>query len=65
MEVYKMGEFSRAIGQAPRTLREWHEKGLLVPDIITPTGIRIYTQEQVDRYFRGEYGIPRKKLDKE
>lgn len=65
MEFYKIGRFSRIIDIHKTTLRKWHEKGILVPDFITPTGIRIYTDEQVEKYRRGEYGIPREKKTRE
>lgn len=36
------------LGIAPNTLRAWVDKGL-VPCIITPTGYRRFTREQVER----------------
>lgn len=54
----KIGDFSREIGVSTNLLRKWHELGILVPHAITPTGIRIYTDEQVIAYKNGDYSIP-------
>lgn len=48
-------EFADAVGVHPKTVRRWDENGFLKPNHRTPSGIRQYTDEQVDAYFRGDY----------
>jgi MerR HTH family regulatory protein len=43
-----IGDFSRATHLSVKTLRHYHEVGLLVPTEIDPhTGYRYYTEEQI------------------
>ena len=44
-------DFARAIGVSVPTLVRWEEKGLVKPYMVTPTGYRKYTWEQVEEYF--------------
>lgn len=47
---YSIGEFSRASGVPAKTLRFYHEKGLLVPAAIDPaTGYRSYDHGSLER----------------
>jgi DNA-binding transcriptional MerR regulator len=56
---FSIGEFSRATHLTVKTLRHYHEEGLLVPAHVDPhTGYRRYTAEQISlaqiiRRFRG------------
>jgi DNA-binding transcriptional MerR regulator len=48
--VFSIGEFSRITALTVKTLRFYHERGLLVPAYVDPqTGYRNYTLQQVDR----------------
>jgi DNA-binding transcriptional MerR regulator len=48
--VFSIGEFSRMTGLTIKTLRFYHEKGILAPACTDPeSGYRYYTDRQVDR----------------
>jgi DNA-binding transcriptional MerR regulator/effector-binding domain-containing protein len=48
--VFSIGEFSKIAGLSVKTLRFYHEKGLLVPAAIDPgSGYRRYDERNVDR----------------
>jgi DNA-binding transcriptional MerR regulator len=48
--VFSIGEFSRATGLTIKTLRFYHEKGILVPACTDPqSGYRYYGEHQLDR----------------
>ena len=55
MVYYKINEFAKMIQISPNTLRTWGDKGILAPHHRTPTGIRFYSEEQVTKYFNGDY----------
>lgn len=44
-------QFANAIGVSNGTLTNWAEKGILKPYMITATGRRKYTTEQVEEFF--------------
>lgn len=44
-------EFAKKIGVHPQTVRMWDRTGALVPHHKTPSGRRLYTEEQVEEYF--------------
>lgn len=44
-------EFAKQIGVHPQTVRLWDKNGRLTPHHKTPSGRRLYTQEQVNEYF--------------
>lgn len=44
-------EFARKIGVHPQTLRTWDKNGVLIPHHKTPSGRRLYSEEQVSLYF--------------
>ena len=44
-------EFARRIGVHPQTVRQWDKTGVLVPHHKTPSGRRLYTEDQVKEYF--------------
>lgn len=54
MQFYKINEFSKLIGVSACTLREYEQKGLLIPHHRGVNGYRYYSQEQVDNYLNGE-----------
>lgn len=49
----KIKEFAQQIGVSVSTLRNWEERGWLIPHHKTPAGYRIYTNTQVEQYFNG------------
>lgn len=49
MKIYKTSEFAKKIGVHPRTLQRWDRDGLLVAHR-TPTNLRYYTEEQLQKY---------------
>jgi DNA-binding transcriptional MerR regulator/effector-binding domain-containing protein len=49
-ELYTIGEFSQVTGLSVKTLRFYHEKGILVPTTIDPgTGYRFYDGSKTDK----------------
>lgn len=44
-------EFAKKIGVHPQTVRSWDKQGVLRPHHKTPSGRRLYTEDQVDEYF--------------
>ena len=44
-------EFAKKIGVHPQTLRAWDKNGVLIPHHKTPSGRRLYSEEQVELYF--------------
>ena len=44
---YKVTDFANKIGVSPSTLRNWETEGILKPHHRTPTGYRIYSEEQL------------------
>lgn len=51
----KSGEFARRIGVSRTTLWNYEKRGILKAALITPTGYKLYTEDQVEEYFR-KYG---------
>jgi DNA-binding transcriptional MerR regulator len=49
METYKIDEVSKVCGLTKRTIRYYEELGLLMPTERTEGGMRLYTQEHIDR----------------
>jgi len=48
--VFTIGEFSKITGLSVKTLRFYHEKGLLAPAAIDPaSGYRLYDERNIDR----------------
>ncbi len=45
-------EFAKLIGVHPQTVRTWDKAGVLCPHHKTPSGRRLYTEEQVEEYFK-------------
>lgn len=46
-----VAEFASRIGVHPQTVRQWDENDILKPHHRTPSGRRLYTEEQVTEYF--------------
>lgn len=44
-------EFAKRIGVHPQTVRMWDKTGVLNPHHKTPSGRRLYSEEQVQAYF--------------
>ena len=44
-------EFAKRIGVHPQTVRTWDKSGVLTPHHKTPSGRRLYSEEQVAKYF--------------
>lgn len=53
MRFYTIGEFAQQIGVSSGTLRRWEQCGKLLPHHRTPTGYRVYSSEQVEKYLNG------------
>lgn len=51
MDTYKPSEFARKIGVCFKTLQRWDTQGVF-PARRTPTGMRFYTEEDLQKYFR-------------
>lgn len=47
-------EFAKRIGVHPQTLRQWDKNGVLIPHHKTPSGRRLYSEEQVEEYFKAK-----------
>ena len=48
--LYSIGEFSQVTGLSPKTLRFYHEKGILVPSMIDETtGYRLYDTAKIEK----------------
>jgi excisionase family DNA binding protein len=45
-------EFAKRIGVHPQTVRTWDNTGVLVAHHRTPKGRRLYSEEQVEEYFK-------------
>ena len=41
-------QFAARIGVSVRTLIRWHQRGILVPAVVLPTGARRYSEDQVE-----------------
>lgn len=44
-------EFAKRIGVHPQTVRAWDKAGTFLPHHKTPSGRRLYSEEQVQEYF--------------
>jgi len=44
-------EFAKRIGVHPQTVRLWDKTGALPPHHKTPSGRRLYSEDQVKEYF--------------
>lgn len=52
-QYMRITEFASRIGVCINTLRSWDSKGILKPALRLPnSGIRLYSEEQVEQYFK-------------
>lgn len=49
-KLLKMGAAARYLGVNAQTLRNWHSKKILVPELVLTSGHRFYTKEQLDKF---------------
>lgn len=49
-KLFKTGAAAQYLGITPHTLRNWHYKNILVPELILESGHRFYTKEQLDKF---------------
>ena len=54
MKYYKIDEFAKIIGVSSETLRRWDRTGKFKCHHKTPSGYRIYSEEQIDSYIGNE-----------
>jgi DNA-binding transcriptional MerR regulator len=48
----KVGEASEYIGVCPQTIRNYHDRGILVPEMVLDSGHRYYSVEQLDKFIK-------------
>lgn len=48
----RIGEAAELIGCSRQTLRNYHMKGILVPEIVFETGHRKYSVEQLEEFIQ-------------
>ena len=46
----KVGEVAKILGVSTQTVRSYHRKGILVPEIVFDSGHRKYSVEQVEKF---------------
>ena len=44
--MYSIGEFAKLVGKSQQTLRNWHKKGTLIPEVVSSYGTRTYSERQ-------------------
>ena len=44
--MYSIGKFAKQIGKSQQTLRKWHKKGILIPEVVSTYGTRTYSEKQ-------------------
>lgn len=54
MKYLTTSEFASAIGVTSQTVRRWHSLDKLIPERVTSSGTRYYTQEQVRFYLHSQ-----------
>ena len=55
MRYYRISEFARLVGVSSATLRVWEKVGKLVPHHKTPSGYRIYSEDQLQAVYSGDF----------
>lgn len=55
-------EAGKRLGIDKQTIRDWHKKGKLIPDYITPGGQRRYSEEQISSYMAEKQGAKERKV---
>lgn len=49
-ESYKVCDAAKYLGVSQQTLRNYHAKGILIPDSISKGGHRSYSKKQLDTF---------------
>lgn len=52
--MYTTPQFAKKIGVHPQTIRNWEKNNILKPAVISPSGRKYYTQDQVNNYLHGK-----------
>lgn len=50
IKYLKIGAVAELLGCSESTLRNWEQRGILVPEIVSDTGHRRYSAEQVEKF---------------
>lgn len=53
----KIGEAADLIGVSTQTLRSYHARGILVPEIVFDSGHRKYSVEQVGKFIEETFNV--------
>lgn len=53
----KIGKAAEYVGVSTQTLRNYHDKGILVPEMVLDSGHRLYSVEQLDEFVKQEEAI--------
>ena len=48
-ELLTVSQVAGLLGVAERTIREWHKADVLLPDMITSRGWRLYRRETIEK----------------
>lgn len=51
-KYYKAGEAADFIGISLQTLRNWQERGVLIPDKVLESGHRLYSESQLEKFIK-------------
>lgn len=51
-EFISLGDFARALGLSRTTISRWIDVGILEPHHVLPSGRRVFTQEQLDKFIK-------------
>lgn len=51
-KFYKAGEAADFIGVSLQTLRNWQERGVLIPDKVLESGHRLYSESQLEDFIK-------------
>lgn len=51
-EYIKSGEAAKFFGVSVQTLRNWQDRGILVPEQIYPSGHRKYSRRQLEEFLK-------------
>lgn len=49
-ELLKTGQVAKLLGVSRATLGNWEHRDILLPDCITPTGRRLYSEEKIHKF---------------
>lgn len=51
-KYFKAGEAADFIGVSLQTLRNWQERGVLIPDKVLESGHRLYSESQLEDFIK-------------